>query len=266
MKNSADKLFNHIGNIDESLLNDMEDMKKMANTRKMKKLGTIGVAAAAMVLVAVPNINQTVAHAAYEIPILGSFFEVVTFRSYDEAFGDTQINVEVPAVDSGDVTLDDAINKTTEEYTEMLVNDFKAQTNGATGSIDVSYEVITDNDTWFTLAIQSTETMASGNNKVAYYHIDKTTNEIVTLSDLFEGTDYIKLISDDIRAQMEAQMQADDTIAYVLDETGFTQIDENQNFYFNENGTLVISFDEYTVAAGFMGIVEFEINNSVIEY
>ena len=42
------------------------------------------------------------------------------------------------------------------------------------------------------------------------------------------------------------------------------KIDKNQNFYINNNGEIVISFDEYEVAPGYMGVVEFTIPNSVI--
>ncbi|WP_236124819.1 RsiV family protein [Clostridioides sp. ES-S-0054-01] len=45
----------------------------------------------------------------------------------------------------------------------------------------------------------------------------------------------------------------------------FESIDKYQDFYFNKNGNLVISFDEYEVASGYMGAVEFVIPNKVIE-
>jgi hypothetical protein len=39
----------------------------------------------------------------------------------------------------------------------------------------------------------------------------------------------------------------------------FEKIKADQNFYLSSNHKLVISFDKYEVAPGYMGIVEFEI-------
>lgn len=43
-------------------------------------------------------------------------------------------------------------------------------------------------------------------------------------------------------------------------------IDANQNFYFDENGTLFIVFDEYAIAPGSEGMVTFAIPKAVISY
>ena len=43
------------------------------------------------------------------------------------------------------------------------------------------------------------------------------------------------------------------------------EITEETSFYVNENGMRVIVFDEYEVAPGYMGIVEFEIPMEVVQ-
>ena len=40
-------------------------------------------------------------------------------------------------------------------------------------------------------------------------------------------------------------------------------IDPEQSFYWNADGDLVLVFDEYAVAAGYMGMVEFTIPQDV---
>ncbi|WP_334309184.1 RsiV family protein [Clostridioides difficile] len=45
----------------------------------------------------------------------------------------------------------------------------------------------------------------------------------------------------------------------------FESINKYQDFYFNKDGNLVISFDEYEVAPGYMGAVEFVIADKVIK-
>ena len=67
---------------------------------------------------------------------------------------------------------------------------------------------------------------------------------------------------------MRAQMAADDSKMYFF-ESGeeaaedFNQITGDESFYFNGNGELVRVYDEYTVAPGYMGVVEFTIPKSV---
>lgn len=45
----------------------------------------------------------------------------------------------------------------------------------------------------------------------------------------------------------------------------FDTIEANQDFYFNENDEIVIEFDEYEAAPGYMGIVSFTIPRNVTE-
>ena len=84
------------------------------------------------------------------------------------------------------------------------------------------------------------------------------------------GSDYQTVISDEIRKQMKEQMAADASNRYFLDdpdfpEWNFQQIQENQNFYINSDGKLVIAFDETEVAPASMGCSEFVIPTEVIQ-
>ena len=88
------------------------------------------------------------------------------------------------------------------------------------------------------------------------------------LADLFlPETDYITAISEDIKLQMTEQMKADENVVYNLNcevsEDNFEHIATDQNFYINQDGKLVIVFDEYEVAPGFMGCPEFIIDEKI---
>jgi len=45
----------------------------------------------------------------------------------------------------------------------------------------------------------------------------------------------------------------------------FKAITAKQQFYISDKGKLVISFDKYEVAPGYMGVVEFEIPTEVLQ-
>lgn len=164
------------------------------------------------------------------------------------------------------------INESIEEMTDRLIARFEEQVEQGEGhgSIYADHEVVTDTDTWFTLRIDVTEIAGSGYQYQYYYHIDKMTGEIATLKNLFkEGADYITPISENIKEQMRKEMQADESKIYWIDSEDeiveqFEAIKEDQNFYLNEDGQIVICFDEYEVAPGYMGLVEFAVDEEAV--
>lgn len=224
-----------------------------------------GVAAALALFVALPNLSPTVAAAMVEVPLLGPLVEIVTFRNYTYDDGHSSADVTVPELGGSDAA--DQVGDQVQAYTDQLIARFQADCEsigeGYQG-LDVSSEVVTDTDTWFTLRIDATRTMASGYEFSRFYHIDKTTGAVVTLSGLFPaGSDYVDVLSSEVRSQMEARMAADESQTFFLEE--FTGIDPEQNFYWNDDGELVLVFDEYAVAPGVMGMVEFTIPAAVTD-
>lgn len=264
--------------------------------RKGNKAGIIAAWAAAAVLaiVILPNTSENVAHAMAKIPVLGTVIKVVTIREYNyegerfeakigevrleqEVFEDTEGNpaAGISANEVMEKTNESiaVINESIEEMTDRLIKQFEeqAESGESYGGVYVGHEIMTDTDKWFTLKIDVAEAAGSGVQYRYYYHIDKTTGKIASLKDVFEeGADYITPISENITKQMKEEMAADDMICYWVDEDSeigwyFERIKEDQNFYFNEQGQLVICFDEYEAAPGYMGLVEFAIEDEVVE-
>lgn len=236
---------------------------------------TIGwaAAAAALVLVIVPNTSAEAAYAMEQIPILGDVIRAVTIRNYQ--YEDENFSADIEEVRLENVKMEGSIqtiNESIEEMTDRLIARFEEQVEQGEGhsGIYAGHEVVTDTDTWFTLRIDVTEIEASGFQYQYYYHIDKTTGEIATLKDLFkEGADYITPISENIKEQMREQMQADESKVYWVDskeEMGhqFEAVKADQNFYVNQDGQIVICFDEYEVAPGYMGLVEFTVDEEAV--
>lgn len=253
----------------------MEKRKK--KTRIIIRNWGIG-AAAVFILVLLPNTNRTMAYAMGNLPVIGGFFQVITIKDYNYEDEHNQANVKVPEIvtsdsDSGSQEAGgeiEKINKSVEEYTSELVAKFQSDMvqEGYSG-LDISYDTITNTDQWFTLVIYAVETQASGNEFRRYYHFDKTKGQVVTLENLFqENTDYITVISDEIKKQMKEQMDAGQSSYWLEDDEyteGFKAIAKDQNFYFNEDGNIVIVFDEYQVGPGYIGCPEFVIPSDLIK-
>lgn len=264
-----------------------EGILSESGKKKRRNVGrTVGwaAAAAALVLVVVPNVSANAAYAMEQIPILGNVIKVVTIRNYQFENENYSADIQKVQLEQGNGAENagmegaetensiQTINESIEEMTDRLIARFEEQKEleGGHGSIDTTHEVITDTDTWFTLRINVTETAASGYQYQYYYHIDKTTGEIAFLKDLFqEGADYITPISENIKEQMRKEMQADESKIYWIDSEDeiveqFEAIKEDQNFYLNEDGQIVICFDEYEVAPGYMGLVEFVVDEEAV--
>lgn len=255
------------------------DKKRKTLSRRIRFAGG-AIAAAMAVIVALPNTNESIAMAMEKIPVIGSIVKVVTFRDYDYKDGNTEAHVSIPNIEIDGENSDNQdaanqINKDVKDYTQQLIDQFEADAKELYGSegykeLNVSYDVITDTEDWFTLRITVLEAAASGNQYYRFYHIDKKTNAVATLSTLFkDDVDYITPISENIKEQMRSNTNADEGLVYFLDDEetpdfNFKEIKAEQNFYFNSNNDLVIIFDEYEVAPGSMGNPEFVIPNSVI--
>ena len=142
---------------------------------------------------------------------------------------------------------------------DQFRRDAEVLAQGGYQSLDVSYEVTADTDRWFTLCVSALQTQASGHQILRYYHIDKSTGEMVTLSELFpSGSDYVSVLSGEVRRQMEEEDRS-----YFPDE--FQTIDPEQPFYWAPDGGLVLVFDEASVAAAVEGVLEFSIPASTVE-
>ena len=135
--------------------------------------------------------------------------------------------------------------------------------------IGVKSEVINTTEDYFTLKLICYMASGSGTEWNYYYTIDLNTGERLQLKDIFtEGADYITPISENIKTQMQEQMDADENVYYWLhdefEEWNFKSIKEDQSFYLDEEGNIVINFNEGDVAPMYMGVVEFKIPEEVI--
>lgn len=215
-----------------------------------------------LLLVAVSNLSPAAAQAMQRVPVLGQVVEVITLRNYLYEDDHNRADVQVPQIEAAGAA-GAQVNEQVQADTDRLVAQFEADmVQAGYQGLEVSYQVVTDTDDWFTLRIDALQTMASGYQTARFYHIDRHRDQLVTLSDLFPaGTDYAAALSEEVLRQMQQQMAADETAAYFPE--AFTGIDPEQNFYWNEAGELVLVFDEYTIAAGAMGMPEFVIPNEV---
>ncbi len=269
----------------EILKKRMEETEMEMNKNR-KKSGIIKCTVAAALVVgfmALPNTSASVAYAMGQIPVIGPLVEAVTFRDYKYESDRNNADIRVPEIRLGDQAKNNDTQKklenTTEEInteiqkiTDQLVKEFEDNLAHEEGyqNVVVNSEVLTATEDYFTLKLNCYQGAGSGYQFNYYYTIDLNTGKRLQLKDLFrEDADYITAISKNIRKQMKKQMAEDENVIYWLDneirEWNFKNITDKTSFYLNREGNLVISFNEGDVAPMYMGIVEFEIPQQVLE-
>lgn len=236
---------------------------------RMKNMKRTGVTAAALVLtfgIAV-NASPVVAQAMDGIPVIGSIARVVTIRNYNESTDNGMMaDISVPQID-GNV----AANADMDAYAKELIARYEKEVVAQLGqeeghyALESSYEVVSDNDKYVSIRINTVETMASGAEFVKIFTVDKATGQTVSLKDYLNSPEKLEAVSQNIKDQMATQMAEDEGKIYFTEGEpgGFTGLTGDENFYLNEAGELVIVFGEYEVAPGYMGTVSFTIPKDV---
>ncbi|CAH2715344.1 Anti-sigma-V factor RsiV [Neobacillus rhizosphaerae] len=259
-------------------------VKKALNQKPKKrilpKVG-IGLAAAATLFIGGLNASPTFANTMAEVPALKNVVKVLTFREFKVDEETYQADIKVPAIKNLDnkelqSTLNQKYLKESKELYQQFQADMKDLKESGGGHLGVTngYEVKTDNDQLLSIGRYTVNTVGSSSTTFQFDTIDKKNKLLITLPSLFKSDAYVDLISKEIRKQMITQMEQDSDLTYWVKNPNkkddnpldtFEKIQSNQNFYINKQNKLVIGFDKYEVAPGYMGVVEFIIPTDVLK-
>ena len=263
MKNDKiDKLKENYNNIEipkelDDVINDAfneSENKKLENNKKdwrrnMKKWYA-SAAAVGLIIVSV-NASSTFAKSLENIPVIGNIIRVVNFNNYRIDKDGMDVSISLPEVSSDSKDLEYKLNK-----------EFEKEGKTTHKSAEMWTESIAENDKTLSVAIYNTETEASAATSRKIYNIDKKDKTILTLEGMFGNNDYVDVLSKNILSQMKERTKKDSNDVYFVDNT--FKIKKDQPFYINDKGELVICFDEYEVAPGSAGLVEFVIPSNVV--
>lgn len=246
--------------------------------KRVKYTWIAGACAAALLFLVTINASPSVANALSSIPGVDRIIKVLTLKEYVVNEQNYSANIKVPAVANLDnKALELGLNEKYMKENKALYDKFlaeiealKKQGGGHLG-VDAGYEIKTDNDDLLSIERYVDKSMASTSEELKLDTIDKKKQILITLPMLFKDDQYIRLISGNIQEQMKTQMKENPDTFYwvhgaadVLPTDEFKTIKKDQNFYINNDGKLVIVFDKYEVAPGYMGSVEFVIPTEAI--
>lgn len=281
MKNGKiDKLKENYNNIEipkelDDVINDAfneSENKKLENNKKdwrrnMKKWYA-SAAAVGLIIVSV-NASSTFAKSLENIPVIGNIIRVVNFNNYRIDKDGMDVSISLPEVSSDSKDLEYKLNKEFEKEGKEAYKKYEAEVEklekeGKTThkSAEMWSETVAENDKTLSVAIYNTETEASASTSRKIYNIDKKDKTILTLEGMFGNNDYVDVLSKNILSQMKERTKKDSNDVYFVDHT--FKIKKDQPFYINDKGELVICFDEYEVAPGSAGLVEFVIPSNIV--
>lgn len=288
--------------IEEHTKRDQERMKKIRQKKSLViTLRTACAFAAAVVLFMIPlNMSEAFAKQMQDVPVLGMFAKVLTLRSYSYKENDVNVNIQVPeisVVDGGEElqnggapgadliadvnaeilqiveTYEADAKQRFEEYKDAFfaTGGTEEEWGGRTCDVDVEYTVTYQEGTRLSLVLTTTESWAAVYGQRYYYNLDVQTGKTLTLEDLL-GADWKEICNAGIVAEIERRIAGEEDVMYwgygagadddFVDVEGFQSVSGQTNFYINENGNVVVCFDKYEIAPGYMGMQEFEITDT----
>ena len=251
-----------------------KEYNQMKNMRHIKT-GMVAAAALLVVFTGAINVNHSFADSLTNLPVIGKIVQVLSFRFDVIETENVHANIESPVITGlENEVLQSSLNQKYFEENKTLydvfMDEMKAiEEKGGHLGVDTGFIIKTDTERMLSIGRYFVNTVASSSTTMTYDTVDKIEGILITLPSLFTDENYIEVISEYLTAYMLEDMDANPYNIYWVKEDDFTRfekIDANQNFYLTDSGKLVISFDKYEVAPGYMGVIEFEIPTEVIKH
>lgn len=227
------------------------------------------------------------------------FFAVFTFVSaesesltvadaekYEITIGNYDSKIIVPEIKGlADSKEQDQLNASFSNHAAELVQNFISEAksirqqfpeDGPHFELQYQYEVLYDNEDNMVFRVFEFTVAGSSNYIAQYFTVDKRSHKLLSLSDITGGkADAMEKIRAYIEESMREYNKNNDMKYWVDDgpEGGdykesldkvFASIEEKRQYYLNEEGQLVITFNKYDVAPGAMGSPEFIIPNEIL--
>lgn len=257
----------------ERIHNTMKGSKRNNTCKRTTSLAACLVIAFTLSINLSPIFAATVA----DIPGMSGIVKILTFGRYVVNDGGYQADIKTPKIEGLlDKELEDKINNDFKDNANALILAFESDIKElkeqfpdekVNFGIDSGYIVRTDNESILAIDTYIENTIASSSSTHKFYTIDKKTKTLITLPSLFKkDSNYISKLSEYIKAEMKRQNDNGSNTYWIDDPIAgtFESIKEDQNFYINNDASIVICFDKYEVAPGASGSPEFVIPEEVV--
>ena len=250
--------------------------KALYKSRKNRAFRRLAATAACFILVlAGLNLSPALAHASSNVPVLGGLFRMLTVTNYNTSEDGINYDVNVPELEA-DGTLAEKVNAAIQEKVDAHMakarqdwDDYRdaffatggteEDWNGREMDVIVDYEIKSQTDTRISFVVTLAEGWVASMEERYYYNLDIAADRDVTLQDLV-GENWVERCNAAIQSQIDASVDGEGfSLFFAPEDGGFTTVDASTQFYIREDGTVVVAFPRYSIAAGAAGIPEFPI-------
>lgn len=173
----------------------------------------------------------------------------------------TIVTLKIPQVtnvkdDQVKNSIDKLINQTVFDFLSELSN----QSQEPKTIAEITYQNYYSDEQLISFSINFTQIMADSYLQKKFFTINLNTGEVYNVEH-FLGSDYQSIIKSAVTQQVKENKDKYPNLSYFDDEINNLTININQPFYLNKNKQVVVVFNQFQIAPGYMSLPEFIIKS-----
>lgn len=261
-------------NLSELVDNAIQDGKRESYIQIQKKIrvrNAIAVAACMMLcFVVLINTSESFAEGIRSIPVISKIGEYFDFKHKEENDEYKLLNVSYPELKNiENKKLQNKVNNEIAKFVNEVVGEYECHAKErydailATGGseedfipfdIVIDYEIKCCNERFISFVVYGWEMTASYYSVQKYYTIDLEEGVELTIRDVL-GNDYVNIVENAVKNESKNwDIQRRELL---WDNIDYAEIlNDESNYYIDEQGQVYVVFNKYEIAAGAAGIIE----------
>lgn len=173
----------------------------------------------------------------------------------------TIITVKIPhVVNVKDDKVKKVINKLITQAIDDFTNEFKEfdkEPNTEHKLIaDITFQNYYSDDKIISFSINATQIMADSYLQKKFYTVDLKTGEVYNIEH-FLGSDYQNIVKKSVQQQIAENKEKYPNLMYFDEAVNNLKITNEQPFYINKDNQVVVVFNQFETAPGYMSLPEF---------
>ncbi len=172
----------------------------------------------------------------------------------------TIVTVKFPQIINVDdkikVDINSLILKTIDTYLDEIKGFDKNPGTAHKLIVEIDFENYYSDDDIFSFSINSSQILADSHLQKKFFTINPTTGEIYNVEH-FLGSDYQNIILTTVKKQIAENTKNNPNLIYFDEEVNNLKISIDQPFYINKDNQVVVVFDQFQIAPGYMSLPSF---------
>ena len=173
----------------------------------------------------------------------------------------TIVTLKIPhVVNVKDDKVKKVINKLITQAIDDFTNEFKEfdkEPNTEHKLIaDITFQNYYSDDKIISFSINATQIMADSYLQKKFYTVDLKTGEVYNIEH-FLGSDYQNIVKKSVQQQIAENKEKYPNLMYFDEAVNNLKITNEQPFYINKDNQVVVVFNQFEIAPGYMSLPEF---------